>query len=210
VPGRWGYHGQRQASAGAEHGEAGRQIREAATWQALEAAMKKVRYMLGAAGALALTPALGAFTPAADAATAQTAAAHGGKTVSLNHHTTATVQSSASSPCDLHTTNPAITGKGDNMFSGVALHGGRGVNSCVYGTKGVLWHSQTGLLMRTRLYRNGEQVYQGYVHGHIGLIPFQTSFHSSHLNIDATQACEALVYSTERSKVAYGPVCEPI
>jgi hypothetical protein len=172
--------------------------------------MKKVRYMIGAAGALAMTPALGALAPAAHAATAPAAARHSGKTVSLSHRTTATAQPSLSSPCDLHTTNAAITGKGANMFSGFTFHGGRGVNSCVFGTKGVLWHSQRGLKMRTRLYRNGTQIHQGFVNGHIFPDPLQTSFHSSHLNIDAAQACEALVLSTELSRVEYGPVCENI
>ncbi|MGH3205795.1 MAG: hypothetical protein ACRDP5_27635, partial [Streptosporangiaceae bacterium] len=171
---------------------------------------KKVRYMIGAAGALALAPALGALTPAANAATTQGAAGHSGKTVSLNHRTTATAQPSLSSPCYLHVTNPAITGKGPNMLSGFALHGGRGVNSCVYGTKAVLWHSQTGLRMRTRLYRNGKQIHQGFVKGTINQVVGQTSFQSTHLNIDAPQACEALVYSTQLSKVAFGPVCENI
>jgi hypothetical protein len=171
--------------------------------------MKKVRYMIGAAGALAMTPALGALTPAAHAATAGTTATHSGKTVSLNHRITATAQPSASSPCVLHVAS-TITGKGANMFSGFADHGGRGHNSCVFGTRGVLWHSQTGLEMRTRLYKNGNEVYHGYVHGHTLPDPLQTSFHSSHLNIDATQVCEALVYSTALSKVAYGPVCEDL
>jgi hypothetical protein len=137
----------------------------------LEAGMKKVRYIIGAAGALAMTPAIGALTPAAQAATAQTAAPHSGKTVLLNRSTaSSSAQPSAASPCDLHTTNPAITGTGANMLSGVALHGGRGVNSCVFGTKAVLWHSQTGLKMRTRLYRNGKQVHQGYVHGRFKIV----------------------------------------
>jgi len=172
--------------------------------------MKKVRYMIGAAGVLALTPALGAFTPAAHAATTRTAAPNSGKTVSLNHRTTATAQPGLSSPCDLHITNPTITGKGANMLSGFAIHGGRHVNSCVFGTKAVLWHSQTGLRMRTRLYRSGKQIHQGFVKGTIDQILGQTSFQSGHLSIDATQACEALVYSTQRSKVAFGPVCENI
>jgi hypothetical protein len=174
--------------------------------------MKKVRYMIGAAGALAMTPAIGALTPAAQAATTRTATMHGANTVALNQSSTSSAQSNGTSPCDLHTTNPTIIGTGVNMLSGIALHGGRGVNSCVFGTKTVLWHSQTGLKMRTRLYRDGKQVHQGYVKGHISVIfhPDQTSFHSSHLNIDAAQACEALVYSTKLSKVAYGPVCENI
>jgi hypothetical protein len=175
--------------------------------------MKKVRYLIGAAGALAVTPALGVFPPAAQAATAQSAARPAGKTVSLNYRTAAAIQPGLSSPCDLHSL-AANTGRGANKLTGLVVHGGRGVNSCVFGTKAILSHSQTGLQMRTRLYRNGIPVrlpsHRGYVKGTIHSILGFTSFHSSHLNIDATQACEALVYSTRLSKVAYGPVCEDL
>jgi hypothetical protein len=163
--------------------------------------MKKVRYMIGAAGALAMTPALGALTPAAHAATAHTTVRPNGKAVS---------QSQSSSPavsrCGFLSNFSSVTGKGANKFQGWAFFSNP-TGQCVARTQGRLYHSQTGLEMRTRLYRNGKQFYQKYVKGDAD--PLDTTFLSQPRRI-AGQACEALVYSTAHSKVAYGPVCEDI
>jgi hypothetical protein len=164
--------------------------------------MKKVRYMIGAAGALAMTPALGALTPAANAATAHTAATHSGKTVSLNQHTT----TPAVSLCGFLSNFSSHTGKGANEFQGWAFFSNP-TGQCVDYARGQLRHSQTGLEMRTRLYRNGKQVHQGYVTGSAN--PVHTNF-TSQPRVVADQACEALVYSTNTGRVAYGPVCENI
>jgi hypothetical protein len=164
--------------------------------------MKKVRYVIGAAGALALTPALGAFTPAAHAATAQGAARHSAKAVSPNQSST----SPAVSKCGFQSPVSATTGQGANKFQGIAYFSNP-TGRCVDYTRGILYHSQTGLEMRTRLYRNGKQVYQGYVHGSAN--PLHTKF-TSQPRVVADRACEALVYSTDLGHVAYGPVCENI
>ena len=159
--------------------------------------------MIGAAGALAMTPALGALTPAANAVTGQSAARHSSKTVSLNQRIT----TPAVSRCGFLSPISAHTGQGTNEFQGIA-HVSSPTGQCVDYTTGILHHSQTGLEMRTRLYRNGKQVHQGYVHGHWSL-PGRTAF-SSEPRVVAAPACEALVYSTNTGRVAYGPVCENI
>jgi hypothetical protein len=164
--------------------------------------MKKVRYLIGAAGALAVTPALGALTPAAHAVTAPSTGRQAGKTVSLNLHTA----TPAVSKCGFLSNFSANTGKGPNEFQGWAYFSNP-TGQCVDYTRGLLRHSQTGLEMRTRLYRNGKQIYQGYIHG--GTNPVHTNF-KSQPRVIADRACEALVYSTDTAKVAYGPVCENI
>jgi hypothetical protein len=164
--------------------------------------MKRVRYLVGAAGALAVTPALGAFTPAltpaAEAAVTAQAASHSGKTVSLNQPA-----SPAVSRCGFLSNLSAVTGKGVNIFQGEAFFSNP-TGQCVDYTKGDLHHSQTGLEMRTRLYRKHNMVYHGYVHGHAN--PFSTYF-SAQPRVVASQACVALVYSSDTAKVAYGPAC---
>jgi hypothetical protein len=164
--------------------------------------MKKVRYMIGAAGMLAMTPALGALTPAANAAAAHAAARHSGKTVSLNQHTT----TPAVSRCGFLSNLSAHTGHGANELQGWAFFS-NSTGQCVDYTKGDVRHSQTGLDMRTRLYRNGTRVYQGYAKGDAN--PLGTHF-SAQPRVVAGQACEAVVYSTDKGRVAYGPVCENI
>jgi hypothetical protein len=164
--------------------------------------MKKVRYMIGAAGALVLTPALGTLTPAAHAATGQSAARQSDKTVSPNQSST----SPAVSRCGFLSNRSAHSGQGADEFQGFAYFSNP-TGQCVDYTRGILYHSQTGLEMRTRLYRNGKQVYQGYVHGSAN--PLHTTFSSQPRRV-ADQACEALVYSTDIGRVAFGPVCENI
>ncbi|MGH3205794.1 MAG: hypothetical protein ACRDP5_27630 [Streptosporangiaceae bacterium] len=166
--------------------------------------MKKVRYVIGAAGALALTPALGTLTPAVAnaAATGQSVARQSGKTVSPNQSST----SPAVSRCGFQSPVSSHTGQGANKFQGLA-YASNPTGRCVDYTRGILYHSQTGLEMRTRLYRNGKQVYQGYVKGSAN--PLHTKFTSQPRRI-ADQACEALVYSTDIARVAFGPVCENI
>jgi hypothetical protein len=171
--------------------------------------MKKVRYLIGAAGALAMTPALGALTPAAQAATAHTA--YTGHTAAISSSNTTSAGQSSTSPavslCGFLSNSSRHTGTGANQFQAWAFFSNP-TGQCVYATKARLYHSQTGLELRTRLYRNGKRVFQGYRHG--SAIPIHTNFSDRPIRVIAQQACEALVYSTDRAKVAYGPVCIPI
>jgi hypothetical protein len=148
--------------------------------------MKKVRYLIGAVGAV---PALGGFAPIANAAVVSTniRCAIGG----IYH-------------------NKSHVGTGANRFSGEDLFGRTGDIHCLYGIAGHLSHSQRGLLMRARAYWHGNKILDQYVGGTINPISSSTSFYIDSLNRDASKACEALVYSTNRNKVAYGPVCEPV
>jgi hypothetical protein len=171
--------------------------------------MKKVRYLIGAAGALAMTPAVGALTPAAQAATTQTAhTAYTAHTAAISSSNTTSAGRSSTSPavslCGAFSNSSAHTGTGANQFQAWAFFSNP-TGQCVYATKGRVYHSQTGLEMRTRLYRNGKRVFQGYAHGFA--IPIHTTFSERPIRVIAQQACEALVYSTNRAKVAYGPVC---
>ena len=164
--------------------------------------MKKVRYMLGAAGALALTPALGALTPpaAGAAVTAHIAAGQGGKTVSLNHGT------AAASPlaCLAQSHKKKHSGTGVNKFS-VSTGGTFGVlTPCLGYDSATLYHRQAGLRLRVRTYLNGvEKTWPLQP----GLISGGTTFFRKSLNTQADQVCDALVYSTSPKTVAFGPVC---
>ena len=162
--------------------------------------MKKVRYMIGAAGALAMTPAIGALTPAAHAATAHTAATPSGKTVSLNHHTT----SAATLACPAQSHKKAHSGTGVNKFS-VSTGGTFDQNTpCLGYDSASLAHRQAGLKYRVRTYLNGVQKSWGLTGGTVSL--GHTGF-SRTLNTQADKVCDALVYSTSPKTVAYGPVC---
>jgi hypothetical protein len=162
--------------------------------------MKKVRYMIGAAGALALAPALGAVTPAANAATAQGAAGQGGKTVSLNHSTT----SAAPFACLAQSVRRKHSGTGVNKFS-VTIGGTFDeLTPCVGFDSAVLDHRQGGLKLRVRTYLNGVEHGWG-LRG--GLVSGGTTTFAHSLNAPMNRVCDALVYSTSPTTVAYGPVC---
>jgi hypothetical protein len=103
----------------------------------------------------------------------------------------------------------AHKGTGPNKFTAHVSY--RSETHCVTRVTGLLYHSQTGLSMRIRLYNGKKLVHHTYVGGSIPTIfADETSFWSNNLAITATRACEALVYSTDRAKVAYGPVCEKV
>ena len=166
--------------------------------------MKKVRYVIGMLGAA--TPAIGALAPAGPAVAATYTPAHqGAKTVSLQSASTAT-------PDALHCVWLNVvtehTGTGANKLRGLVGFGNG--SHCIYGTKAILSHSQVGLDMRSRIYNGTKQVHQKYVGGTISPIFGTTSFYVANVNVDGTKACEALVYTTNTGKVAYGPVCEPV
>ena len=168
--------------------------------------MKKVRCLIGVVGAAA--PALGVLAQAGPAGAATEAhAANGAKTVSLQNAAAAVPQ--AHRPCGGFGALWTRKGTGANEFSG-AVYISAQTLPCIDHTTGILQHSQTGLDMRTRVYNGTKQVYQGYVGGHISIIFSSTRFDSTKFVYNATQACEALVYTTNKAKVAYGPVCENV
>ena len=152
--------------------------------------MKKVRYMIGAAGALAMTPALGPLTPAANAATAHTA---------LNHGTT-----SAAIACPAQSHKKGHSGTGVNKFA--VSTGGTfdQLTPCLGYDSATLAHRQGGLKYRVRTYLNGVQKSWGLTGGTVS--GGHTTF-SRTLNTQADKVCDALVYSTSPNTVAYGPVC---
>jgi hypothetical protein len=160
--------------------------------------MKRVRYMIGAAGALAITPALGALTPAAHAATVHTAAGHSGKTVSLNHRT-------AESPaCVAQSYKKGHSGRGVNKFA-VSTGGEYAqLTPCIGYDSATLAHRQAGLKFRVRTYLRGHEKSWGLVNGTIS--GGGTAFGRT-LNTPADRVCDALVYSASPKTVAYGPVC---
>jgi len=161
--------------------------------------MKKVRYMIGAAGVLAMTPAFGALTPAASAAvTAHTAARHSGKTVSLNQHTTPAFV------CPAQSVKKAHSGTGVNKFSVTAAGVFDQLTPCIGFTGASLAHAQNGLKLRVRTYTNGVQKSWGLVGGHQNN---RNTIFSRTLNAHADKICDALVYESATKDVAYGPVC---
>jgi hypothetical protein len=163
--------------------------------------MKKVRYIIGAAGALAMTPAIGALTPAAQAATAQTAAPHSGKTVSLNRNTAlAAIGCPGQSP----TVRKAHSGTGVNKFSVSALGDFAQLTGCLGSTYATLHHRQAGLRLRIRTYVNGVQKTWPLT---TGLESGGTTYFFRTLNTPADKVCDALVRSTSPNIVEYGPVC---
>ena len=168
--------------------------------------MKKVRCLIGVLGATA--PALGVLAQAGTAdAAPQAYAGHGAKTVSLLSTVASTPQ--VHRPCGGLEPRWAYKGTGANHLSGAVWISDQTL-PCVDRTTADLNHSQTGLDMRTRIYNGTKQVYQGYVGGNISVIVSSTLFNSTKFVENATQACEALVYTTNKAKVAYGPVCENV
>jgi hypothetical protein len=164
--------------------------------------MKKVRYLIGAAGALAVTPALGVFPPAAHAATAQSAARPAGKTVSLNQRA-----APAGVACPAQSHKHAHSGTGVNKFQ-VSVGGTFDqLTPCLGYESTSLDHRQAGLKLRTRTYLNGVEKSWGLVGGTVsrGHTTFGRTFNAS---THADQVCDALVYSTSpKAPPAYGPVC---
>ena len=165
--------------------------------------MKKVRYMIGVLGAA--TPAVGILAPVGAAQAARYAPAQqGAKTVSLRSATPA----ADALQCALLNVVSRQTGAGANKLTGLVAFGNG--SHCIYYTKAKLHHSQVGLDMRSRIYNGTKQVHQKYVGGNINFFNSSTSFYVVPVNVDGTKACEALVYTTNTAKVAYGPVCEPV
>jgi hypothetical protein len=162
--------------------------------------MKKVRYLIGAAGALAVTPALGVFPPVAHAATAQSAARPAGKTVSLNQRA-----ASAGIVCPGQSQKHGHSGTGVNKFQ-VSVGGTFDqLTPCLGYDSTSLDHRQAGLKLRIRTYLNGVEKSWGLVDGTMaaGHTFFRKTF-----NANADQVCDALVYSTSpNAPPAYGPVC---
>jgi hypothetical protein len=154
-----------------------------------DSGMKKVWYVVGAVGA---APTLGILAPAATAA----ATPHSVSGTNLR--------------CTDLYANQTHVGTGANKFTGGIYFGRTGDVHCLFEMVGILNHSQSGLEMRARAYWNGSKIYSQYVHGTINPALSITSFYIEGINRNASNACEALVYSTKPSKVAYGPVCEPV
>lgn len=155
--------------------------------------MKKVRYAIGALGAV---PALGLMMPTANAAAAVThTPGKAGKTVSLEHSKMARVDTCGSG-------HHKTASKG--IFEGEVFYSG----SCMHETEGILGKAQTGLTMRTRLYSvNGTKNYSHFVGGSI--VGNATFFFDKVSKVDH-EACEALVANSNHTDVKYGPVCETI
>jgi hypothetical protein len=201
-----------------------------------EAAMKKVRYVIGTVGVLGAVPALGLLTPAttAAAATHATPAGHSGRVAAthkvvittntataasgIGANSTGTVAlpsgsvrtaATAALRCAEDWTRSAKAGEGRNQFLGKVVFGTPTDEHCIYAMDGSINHSQTGLEMRARAYNGATMVYQKYVHGTIIPVESLTEFDITSIEVNATGACQALVYSTDTAKVAYGPVCEP-
>jgi hypothetical protein len=63
--------------------------------------------------------------------------------------------------------------------------------------------------MRTRAYNGTKEVYQHYVSGSIPFLRSYTQF-SDTIGVTATKVCEALVYSTDKTRVAYGTICQRV
>jgi hypothetical protein len=162
--------------------------------------MKKVRYMIGAAGVLAMTPAFGAVIPpaASAAVTAHTSVRHSGKTVSLNQRTTPAIV------CPGQSTKRAHSGTGVNKFSVTAVGAFAQLTPCIGFTGASLAHRQNSLKLRVRTYLNGVEKSWGLTGGHQ---PAGDTVFSKTLNAHASKVCDALVYESATKVVAYGPVC---
>jgi hypothetical protein len=161
--------------------------------------MKKVRCAVGMLGVA--VPVFGALAPAASAAVTQHSDKPGSKTVSFHQPAAAVPQ--AHRPCG--GSLPLSVEKGP-IVGVVWIY--YNTIPCVDHTTVSLDHSQTGLEMRTRIFENSTRVFQGYVHGSIFV--GTTAFNESNFVENATKACEALVYSTDIGRVAYGSVCENV
>jgi hypothetical protein len=154
--------------------------------------MKKVRYALGAVGAV---PALGLMLPAANAMPAAPHVTKGAsKTVSLGHGS-----------------RPLVgCGHGHTKYTQKGPLGGQigySGTTCIHSQWAILYKKQTGLTERARFYSGG-----GYLERttwQAGKISTShTTFFSSVPNLNARQVCEALVANGNHNDVKYGPVCE--
>jgi hypothetical protein len=152
--------------------------------------MKKVRYALGALGAV---PALGLAAPAATATT------HAPPTVKGRHG----AQVPAITTCNArHLGNYTYGMSGNIVYSRY--------NGCIGEAWGRIFIQPppTGLWMRVKFYANGAAFKTNMnKNGHIG----HSSIHwsSNPFVKGVQQVCEAVVPSTAPSRVLYGPVCEP-
>jgi hypothetical protein len=195
--------------------------------------MKKVRYV---AGVIGVVPALGLMVPAANpAGAAVSAGAKPAKAVSLvedQAHLTplkalnpahlaagSTSSSSSLSPDIPNCFNEhSHTNSTVNLSLRVQYASVAGEPHCVWDVRGVLFHKQSHLLMRTRIYRqpNGKRVYQHFSSGsQMGIAPGRTSFPGNGVadvphprGKLGNQVCIALVSASFRRNVEYGPVCE--
>ncbi len=168
--------------------------------------MKKVRYAIGAIGAV---PALGlVMTPAAHAAPAPAQAAHPArdvaKRVSLTHTGAAGVVTPAIT-CQTTTITTATA----NGLHGRAAHNG----TCLAVQSAWITHAQTGLTERVRVYNtHNSLVYTGWLHGRIYTSSNNslTAFGSSPNIPNVGKVCEALVANSNHNVVKYGQVCETV
>ena len=107
--------------------------------------------------------------------------------------------------CSIH--NPptsAAGGSGNGSFSGRIAHGSR--SNCVETQTGTLHNKQTGLEERIRFRSvNGKLLGTRW---RPGTEKGSKTIFGSAPNVRAHQVCEALVLTTARSKVVYGPACE--
>jgi hypothetical protein len=153
---------------------------------------KKVRYALGAAGAI---PTIGLLTPAANATAAISHSPRtGAKTVSLRNTNEPLVQCGHNHA--KHTSHGLLVG-------GIGYSG----TLCIHSQWAELDKWQTGLTERVRIYSGG-----GYLERTTWQagkdIDNQYTFFSSIPNSYGHQVCEALVANSNHNDVKYGPVCE--
>ncbi len=162
--------------------------------------MKKVRYAIGAIGAV---PALGlVMTPAAHAAPAHAQAAQPARDAAKRVSLTQTGATGG--------VTPAITCGTANTATATAngLHAlDKYTGTCVHWQQAWISHSQTGLTEHVQFYsRYGTRIYQAWRNGTIFVT---TSFWSTANIAGATRVCQTLVANANHADVKYGPVCEP-
>jgi hypothetical protein len=147
--------------------------------------MKKVKYLVGL-GALGAAPLVGVMMPA----NAAVAAPAGGPAACLPNNFNGNIALSSVN----HRFDFAV------RFSTPHL--------CVAYVSATLKKAQTSLYLRTRLYKNGVQYQAPFASGYISpFFPTVTTFSLYSIDRNATADCEALVYSYDTPKVAYGAVC---
>jgi hypothetical protein len=156
--------------------------------------MKKVRYVIGAAG---VAPALGLMIPAANAATAVThAPKNPAKTVSFDHGNIPDIKCGSNKIAGVFSAN--------GHFHGAFNYSGA---NCIHSQWASLNFSKTGLTERTRFYSgNGTLERTTYQAGRIFHSPTYT-FWSSVPNLNAHKVCQALVLNGNHNTVKYGPLC---
>jgi hypothetical protein len=158
--------------------------------------MKRVRYMIGAAG---VVPVLGLVTPAAYATVrAPYAPKDSGKSVSLHQGARPLLTCGHNHIVFASTSN--------NLLFGQIGYSGQ---TCIHSQWAQLNKRQSGLTERVRYYSGGGAMEATYWRGG-HFTTSQTTFFSSVQNIDGREACQALVANSNHNDVKYGPVCEKI